>query len=467
MTIQLDILNKLIKKVKSSKVNVFYYKPGEKTAPFWEDCTKEKKLLFGFDKAMRRIDRSGDYTKENIRKIVKSVKKSKDNRNYSSIILNFLDIKANDIILACKGNSEIIGIGEVKSKVHKYVDNVNVLRTWKPVSWLFNLENQPIILKKIRLKKQIIGKTVVKYNKIDTVNILEHLKKALKETALKADSNILSGEKLYLQRARKTLPYLVRQAIAGQTIHYGDLVEEVGMPNPRNLNYVLGAIGKALIKLGKKTNRNIPPIQRIVVNKKTNMPGEGFNWFLKIPNFKKLTLPQKREILNRSLTEIYTFPDWNWVLEQLGLEPLDSDLGNDLNNAGKIRGGKGESPSHKKFKEYIAKHPEKLGLRKTLPDGRTEYHLPSADSIDVLFKDGDLNIGVEVKSKISPYLDILRGLFQCVKYKILLDSEQAVKNQKPNNRVILALESTLPKKLIQVKNILNIEVKERVRIAKV
>lgn len=56
----------------------------------------------------------------------------------------------------------------------------------------------------------------------------------------------ISGDKLYQERARATLPLLVRQAHAGSPIRYGELAAELGMPNPRNLNYVLGSIGKAM-----------------------------------------------------------------------------------------------------------------------------------------------------------------------------------------------------------------------------
>ncbi|RZB38250.1 MAG: hypothetical protein SRB2_00596 [Desulfobacteraceae bacterium Eth-SRB2] len=47
----------------------------------------------------------------------------------------------------------------------------------------------------------------------------------------------ISGNKLYQIRARKVLPILVRQAEAGTTIYYSTLAEEIGIPNPRNLNY--------------------------------------------------------------------------------------------------------------------------------------------------------------------------------------------------------------------------------------
>jgi hypothetical protein len=57
-----------------------------------------------------------------------------------------------------------------------------------------------------------------------------------RQTAKIANPDLLDGEKLYQERARLTLPYLVRQAKAGQTIYYSDLAKEINIPNPRNLN---------------------------------------------------------------------------------------------------------------------------------------------------------------------------------------------------------------------------------------
>jgi len=60
----------------------------------------------------------------------------------------------------------------------------------------------------------------------------------MSETGEKAAS-FTSGSKLYQQRARRTLPLLVRQAEAGETIPYSALAAELQMPNARNLNFVL------------------------------------------------------------------------------------------------------------------------------------------------------------------------------------------------------------------------------------
>ena len=108
----------------------------------------------------------------------------------------------------------------------------------------------------------------------------------------------ISGNQLYQERARAAFPILVRQAEAGQPIFYSNLAEELGMPNPRNLNYVLGSIGRSIENLSKAWNEEIPPIQCLVVNKNTGLPGEGIGWFLiKKEDFSKLSTAKKRDIV--------------------------------------------------------------------------------------------------------------------------------------------------------------------------
>jgi hypothetical protein len=292
-------------------------------------------------------------------------------------------------------------------------------------------------------------------------------KKKQKPTGQKSNADLLQGDKLYIQRARQVLPILVRQARAEKTINYSDLAAEVGMPNPRNLNYPLGAIGNALETLAKRTKRKkLPVINCLVVNQRDGLPGEGITWFIDKKDFDKQTKNQKEKTIDRLLANIYAYPDWYWVLDQLGLEPATTDyqekLKPKIKKGVKRKGGRGggESQQHLKFKNYIAKHPDLFGLPPDLK-GQTEYELPSMDTVDVLFTKGDERIGIEVKSTISDISDISRGLFQCVKYKALIEAEQKANDDIPNCRVALALEGQLPKELIGLKNQLGIEVFEK------
>jgi len=267
-------------------------------------------------------------------------------------------------------------------------------------------------------------------------------------------SENLWGDKLYQNRAREAFPFLVRQALMGETIFYSDLAEEMGMPNERNLNYVLGCIGTTILELSKQKNEDIPPIQCLVVNKATKLPGEGFGWFISEADFKKLDKKQKRTVINAQLSKIYAYPNWLEILRELGLQrpsfpsPIKGGAAN----------GSGESLAHKKLKEFVANNPTVIGLPAGCPKGVTEFSLPSGDSVDVKFIWRNELIAVEVKSAISDISDINRGLYQCVKYQAVSEAMLGIQGKPKNVRTLLVLESSFPKELISTKNMLGIEV---------
>lgn len=277
-----------------------------------------------------------------------------------------------------------------------------------------------------------------------------------------SNTDILEGEHLFRQRARLTLPYLVRQAKAAQPIFYSDLAKLIKISNPRNFNHILGAIGDGLMELSKRTETDIPPITCLVLNKQTNLPSEGIGYAIDTKKFKRLPKNKQQNFLKDVLLDIFSFGHWDWVLKELNLKAIKTDLTTELGLAKHMKGG-GESPYHKAFKKFISENPAAVKLSKHLSKGQIEYPLPSADCIDVLFKDGETMIGVEVKSKVSSKADILRGLFQCIKYKFLLGAEQVIKEKKPDSRAILALEGKLPSDLLIIKNLLDVEVVDNIK----
>lgn len=268
----------------------------------------------------------------------------------------------------------------------------------------------------------------------------------------------ISGDKPYQVQARAALPLLVRQAIAGVPLFYSNLAEELGMPNPRNLNYVLGSIGRSLELLSKTWNAEIPPIQCLVVSKSTGLPGEGIGWFLfKKDDFASLPLRQKRAIVEMQLQHIFSYPRWNEVLKALSLEPIAFNYSPIV--AGAIGGfGGGEGEAHKALKAYVAQNPSVIGLSSSAHAGETEYPLPSGDSLDVSFCDNSVWVAVEVKSAISVDSDIVRGLFQCVKYRAVMEAVLLTEARPQNARALLVLESRLPQSLIPLRNLLGVEV---------
>ena len=191
---------------------------------------------------------------------------------------------------------------------------------------------------------------------------------AIRRTSTKASAALQSGQDLYLQRARLALPCLVRQAGAGTPIYYSDLAKELAMPNPRTLNYPLGAIGRALAALGRKHGVAVPGIQALVVNKRTGLPGEGIGNFVTPLPFSQYSIEQKRLLIDGYLAKIYTYPHWEWVLEQFNLKPLAPVPPPALDKA-RYYAGRGESEQHRQLKLYVAARPGLLGLRPTAAPG--------------------------------------------------------------------------------------------------
>ena len=269
----------------------------------------------------------------------------------------------------------------------------------------------------------------------------------------------ISGDKPYQIRAREALPILIRQAEAGTPIYYSSLAEELGMPNPRNLNYVLGSIGTTLENLSKAWKVKVPPIQCLVVNKNTGLPGEGIGWFLiKKEEFSSLSKRQQRAIVEAELQHVFSFPRWREVLSTLSLNPTNADFTKQVKAATKGGGGGGESDDHKRLKTFVSKNPGTVGLPTNTPKGQIEFPLTSGDSLDVYFEVKKDWVAVEVKSSISNEADLTRGLFQCVKYKAVMEAMQLASGLPQNARAILVLESEFPATLIALKNILGIEV---------
>jgi hypothetical protein len=173
---------------------------------------------------------------------------------------------------------------------------------------------------------------------------------------------------------------------------------------------------------------------------------------------------ERQQIVEIELVKVFNYAKWDAVLSALNLAPLSDDGAlESLKAQARQRGGVGECEGHRELKHFVATHPELLGID-GFGDGITEYVFPSADRIDVVFRDSKKGrwVGVEVKGPSSDDADILRGLFQCVKYSALREAELRSDSRNEDTRVILVLSNRLPHRLKQIKNLLGVEVIEGV-----
>jgi hypothetical protein len=261
-------------------------------------------------------------------------------------------------------------------------------------------------------------------------------------------------------RARKALPILVRQAIAEQTIAYQDLARELGLTNQRHVGRVLGKVGHALEALSDEWDKEIPHIMGLVVRKDTGIPGEGFSWFLENRSaFLRASPRRKKAIIDRELSIIFCYKAWSRVLDHFGLSVATRPLrAQAVPGRGAGRGGGPETEAHRRFKRFVAHHPELFDVSKAARPGIIEYCLPSGDEVDVLFQHRNHWVGIEAKAATAPLVEIERGLFQCVKYAALMAAAQAAQQRRQSYRVVLCTEGRFPPELEWLRHTLGISV---------
>lgn len=258
---------------------------------------------------------------------------------------------------------------------------------------------------------------------------------------------------------RKIIPILVGWAKRKETDHtYGDLNRLLGYKDGRctSIGHSLGCVKLVFKRLEEEAKlEEIPTLNALVSNSTTGIPSEGFSYVH--PKYDEMDLHEKRIIVENANNEALNYDQWDYILSLLGLKPCLCQTDEDAIRSGAFGFG-GEGEEHKQMKEFIASHPESIN-NLISEKGECEHILLSGDRLDVFFPNA--NIVVEVKPKSASDVDILRGLFQCVKYKAILDAEAEVKGEIPNSEVLLVIGGTLSQSNRNVQECLNIEVIEQ------
>lgn len=268
----------------------------------------------------------------------------------------------------------------------------------------------------------------------------------------------------YNDWAMKTIPVLIRWAQGAWDVphYYSDLTNAVGYSSHRMGGRILDEVGGIMSKLEKKYKCKIPTLNALVQNKSTKLPSDGFDVIKK--GYSNLTKEEK-VIKARLYNEQAHLYNWTWVLKALNLKPANiiakPKLAMALHSS---YGSGGEGEEHKKLKEYIAKHPNAIGIL-GVKVAKTEHDLLSGDRLDVYFEcKGTKHIAVEVKPSTSPEQDVLRGIFQCIKYKAVMDSERVVYNNNYENKVILVIAGLMSPQNRQIAADLGVRVIEKFKM---
>jgi len=92
----------------------------------------------------------------------------------------------------------------------------------------------------------------------------------------------------------------------------------------------------------------------------------------------------------------------------------------------------------------------------TAENGKEEYLLWSGDKVDVYFEKA--TVAVEVKTADARSEEIQRGIFQCIKYRVVLKAEQVYGREKPTADCLLALDGAFSEELQDIANLLSVRV---------
>jgi hypothetical protein len=270
-----------------------------------------------------------------------------------------------------------------------------------------------------------------------------------------------------LEIARLSLPVLVYYAsVLNRPTTYQQLAKLVGC-HQRNFQRPFGYIHEWIKILEDESGKSIPAIPLLVFQKGRTVPAiGGVEWLLKKRGFSDsdidlMSPTLKQSAIDAEVTQIKQFLHWNDVLEQLNLVryvPPETSIV-EITKTLSTRKGSGESPEHKRLKEYIAHFPETVGISKGVLRTTLEFILPSLDKIDILFETEDAEwICVEVKAFDADEPEITRGLYQCVKYEALARALRRDLGEMPRVRSLLAMEGSLSPALVTRRDVLNVEV---------
>lgn len=282
-----------------------------------------------------------------------------------------------------------------------------------------------------------------------------------------------SGDDWTSRIARLSLPILIWVAKQGKTITYKQLATEIESRHGEEIKRRMtlygrpaGKIGYALIQLSDEWDEGVPPINALVVNAQSGLPGKGANDFIvKFLNRKarrRLSDSNRNALAEEVIQSVWDYPDWDQVAKEFGItkkqlapvkELLSAKQDDDpivMPPVKPVRGGQGESDQHINLKRWAAQNPKHFVRFGKFPKGQNEYLLRSGDSLDAYLENGDSCLAIEAKASNVPASEIFRGIFQCVKYRATLRAMQLAAGEATNAQAVLLTTAKIPDEAVRL-----------------
>ena len=254
--------------------------------------------------------------------------------------------------------------------------------------------------------------------------------------------------------------WLIGAAGRDTTIAYGDaasrLEKECGF-SPVFPALRMGKTAAALQYAIHARDPSAPLLNVLLVRKGTGLPGSGAQDFLvaRYPDEPRLgengvdeAYPDLWARYARlAIEEAHRYDGWEALYEQLfGSYVPDPFYDSPRRRTG--GGDGGEGPNHKALREWVQDHPECIDKRLRDVDAETEVELLSGDRVDVVYRTPRQIVTIEVKSRDSNWPDLQRGIYQCVKYRAVMEAQEEGSGSPV--RSLLVTESALPADLERI-----------------
>lgn len=210
---------------------------------------------------------------------------------------------------------------------------------------------------------------------------------------------------------------------------------------------------------------NAPLINVLLVQQGDRMPGDGAGSYM-ARRFRRPILRGEdarkhhpevwRNYFERAAAQVYAYRDWGALYEQVyerDFQP-DPEAARRRNHRdgterdGLPRGRRGEGENHKSLRLWVTRNPKEVLPKLAVVRTETEVELWSGDRVDAVYYGASSTVAIEVKSRDSNVADMRRGVFQCVKYRAVLQAMDA--REAAPVRALLITETPLQSDLVKL-----------------
>jgi len=260
-----------------------------------------------------------------------------------------------------------------------------------------------------------------------------------------------------------SLPILLETALKHETISYTSLADSLNRQFGQTVKFrkqlygqPIGKVGYALQELGRRWKIEIPPLSALVVRQDTQQPGDGADYFIDQYLTRKgrsygAIQPDPKFIFD----QIHNFAEWQRVADFFHVRLVKT--GTKLRSKPPIKLPKTvsaphgpEGAGHIELKVWASRNPQHFVLFGSFKHGKNEVVIQSGDRLDVHFENDETRLAIEVKALNASDDELARGIFQCIKYRAVLQATQFAEGETPNGQAVLLHQRSLPEELVRL-----------------